>query len=215
MSDALKRKEIIILIGAFAGFIVLADYFLTLPTILSDLSNDIITWGLITANFAFILGLINLSRSHIITIQKRTPGRWTYSAVLMTVLILMIGVGILLGQDNEIYSWLFTNGLLPLDATMYSILGFFIASGAFRAFRVRNLDSGLLIGAAIAVMLTNAPVGEEIWSGFPMIGKWIMRVPVTAGMRAIIIGVGVGSLTYAIRVLIGRETRYAGVGQNV
>jgi hypothetical protein len=215
MSDVLRRKEIIILIGAFAGFMVIGDYFLTLPTILSDLSKDIVTWGLITANFAFILGLVNLSRSHIINIQKRTSGSWAYSVVLMAVLILMIMVGIFLGQDNEIYSWLFTNGLLPLDATMYSILGYFIASGAFRAFRARNLDSGLLIGAAIVVMLTNAPIGVQVWSGFPVIGKWIMRVPVTAGMRAIIIGVGVGSLTYAIRVLIGRETRYAGVGQNV
>lgn len=76
---------------------------------------------------------------------------------------------------------------------------------------LRGIDSTILIGAAIVVMLTNAPIGEAIWSGFPVIGKWINDVPVTAGMRAIIIGVAVGSLVYSLRVLIGRETRYAGV----
>ena len=211
MLETFRKKEIIVLIGAFAGFMIIGDYFLTLPAPLSSLANDIVTWGLITANFAFILGLINMAKNHIRIVQKKTPGRWPFSIVLLAVLVIMIGVGITLGQNNEIYSWLFMNGLLPLDATMYSVLGFFIASGAFRAFRARNVDSAMLIIAAIAVMLTNAPVGEAIWSGFPVVGKWIMRVPVTAGMRAIIIGVGVGSLVYAFRVLIGRETRYAGV----
>jgi len=209
--SALRSREIVIVIAAFAGFMAIADYFLVLPSSLSSLAKDVVTWSLITANFAFALGLVNMIRLHTNYVLKRKPGQWHVSLLLLFLLILMIVVGITLEQKHPIYQWIFINTLLPLDGTMYATLGFFIASGAFRSFKARGIDSTILIGAAIVVMLTNAPIGEAIWSGFPVIGKWINDVPVTAGMRAIIIGVAVGSLVYSLRVLIGRETRYAGV----
>ena len=206
----LRRKEIVVIITSFCGLLVMFDYFLTLPQSLSSLATAITTWGLIIGNFAFALGLINITRVHYTTINKRTPGRWIYSVVLLLSLATMVLVGIILGQNHPIYSWLFTNALLPLDATMYSILGFFIVSAAFRSFKAKNLESTILILSALMVMLTNAPIGEAIWPGFPVIGKWIMTVPVTAGMRSIIIGVAVGSLVYALKVITGKETRYVG-----
>jgi len=208
---SLKSREIIKFMAAFSGIMVIADYFLVLPASLSSLAKNVVTWGLITANFAFVLGLVNMARLHARNILKRVPGQWYFSAVLLVALIVMMGIGIVLGQADPNYSWLFQNGLLPLEGTMYASLGFFIASGAFRAFKARGVDATILIGAAIVVMLTNAPVGEIIWSGFPIIGNWVMRVPVTAGMRGIIIGVAVGSLVYALRVITGKEARYAGV----
>lgn len=208
---SLKSREIVKFIAAFSGIMVVTDYFLALPPSLKSVSDSVVTWGLITANIAFALGLVNMARLHTRNILKRAPGQWYFSAVLLVALIVMMGIGIVLGQADSNYSWLFRNALQPLEATMYASLGFFIASGAFRAFKARGVDATILIGAAIVVMLTNAPVGETIWSGFPIIGNWIMRVPVTAGMRGIIIGVAVGSLVYALRIMTGKEARYAGV----
>lgn len=208
--SVLKRREIIMLFAAFAGFVIIADYFFVLPSGFTDLSENIVLWGVITSSFAVVLGLVNVIRIHLRNISKREPGKWYFSLLLLVMLVTMIGVGIILGQSHTLYQWLFRNIKVPLDATMYSILGFYIASSAYRALRVRGVDSTIFIGAAIVIMLTNAPIGEAIWKGFPIMGKWIMEVPVMAGMRSIILGVAVGSLVYALRVLVGIETRYAG-----
>jgi len=53
-----------------------------------------------------------------------------------------------------------------------------------------------------------SPVTGVLWPGFQDIGRWIMDVPNAAGIRGITIGMAIGGVVTALRVLIGRERRY-------
>jgi hypothetical protein len=122
----------------------------------------------------------------------------------------MIALGLIGTTKNPGYQWLYNYVFLPIDATMYASLAFFISSAAYRAFRARNLESSLLLASGVVTMLMNAPIGEIIWAAFPVIGDWIMVVPIVATMRAIMICIVMGSVSLGLRTLLGMERGYLG-----
>ena len=64
----------------------------------------------------------------------------------------------------DVFLWLFENVQVPLDATMFSLLAFFIASAAFRAFRARNVEAALLLISACVVILGLTPPFIHWWN---------------------------------------------------
>jgi hypothetical protein len=93
---------------------------------------------------------------------------------------------------------------------MFALLAFFVASAAFRAFRARNVESALLLGAAIIIMIGNMPMGRAIWADLPDIKDWILAVPNNGSRRAIIMGAAVGAIATSLRVVLGLERSHLG-----
>jgi hypothetical protein len=113
--------------------------------------------------------------------------------------------------------WVFSYVFTPLQATMFSLLAFFIASAAFRAFRMRSLEAGLLLGAGLLVIFGRVPLGQFDWHiahgqdfGFHTIMQWIMNVPNTAAMRGIKMGAAMGVVVMGLKVILGIERSYLG-----
>ncbi len=114
------------------------------------------------------------------------------------------------GPEGRVFSWLYDHLFAPANSTMFALLAFFIASAAFRAFRARNSEAALLLGAAILVMIGSVPIGRAIWDGFPDIKTWIIEYANTAGRRAIIIGAALGAIATSLRVILGLERSHLG-----
>lgn len=119
------------------------------------------------------------------------------------------------GLRNPMFLIFFDHVMMPILATMFSLLAFFIASAAYRAFRARNLLASLLLIAALVVMLRFNP-----YMPFPSVippflskfANWLMNVPNLAAQRAIVIGVGLGIVATALKVILGIERGYMGKG---
>ena len=210
----IKGREIPITITFVVGILMIISYYFgaTIPTI-KTMSTIVQKWAVIVAAFALILGLINITRIHVNHLIKRTKGQWPYSILLLSVMYIMLILGLIGGTKNPGYNWLYTYIFLPVDATMYSSLAFFIASAAYRAFRARNIEAVILLVSGTIVMLMNAPIGNIIWGGFPIIGKWIMKIPTVAAQRAFLICVAIGTISLGIRILMGLERGYLGGGE--
>ncbi len=98
----------------------------------------------------------------------------------------------------------------PLSSTMFSLLAFYVASAAFRAFRAKTKEATFLLVAAFIVMLGRVPLGALIWSKIPVISNWIMAYPTTAGQSAIMIGAALGVVSVSIKIMLGIERTYLG-----
>jgi len=126
-----------------------------------------------------------------------------------------MGGGITEGMGGDrmtqgVFDFAYLNIQVSIQSTMFSLLAFYIASAAFRAFRAKSALATVLLIAAIIVMLGQVPIGELIGSWFPKIGLWILRYPNTAAKRAIALGVGFGMLATQLKIIFGVERNWLG-----
>ena len=183
--------------------------------------EEVISWILIIGPFALVLATVTLIQTHTARIRRRTE-HWQYSLVVFAGLIIMVLIGVPFGPQDSIFEWLYNNVQLPMDATMFSLLAFFIASAAYRAFRARTFEASLLLLTAMLVMMGNVPIGDHIWntimSWSPWTDKvsearqWILDNPNLSARRGIILGVSLGVISQSIRIILGIERSYLGGG---
>lgn len=204
------RREIPIAICFLAGIFYTLELFIPHRQVLS-IFETVRQWAQILIAFAYVLAIANILRVNFHAIQKNQRD-WPYKVVLIVSLFFMITLGIFFGGIGEgtIFDWVYYHAQYPLQSTMFALLAFFIASAAFRAFRIRTLEAALLAVTAVLVMIGRVPVGEELWKNFPDFTEWIMNVPQLAGKRAIMIGAALGAISTALKVLTGLERTYLG-----
>lgn len=205
------RKELPLALTILAGIWVVACNYLQ-PIAKLDLFSKTEHWFVVSTYIAFLVGTINLAMVHGKNIMRRKEG-WYNSVVLLAVLVVYSIYGLIVTHNDPGWNWYWDNIWTPINSTMFALLCFYIASAAYRAFRVRTREAAIMLVAAIIVMLGNVPFGKLIWSQIPNIKNWIMAVPNSAGMRAITLGVYVGMFAAAMRILLGLERAHLGGGQ--
>ena len=203
------RKEVPLLITFLAGAFFIADYFIP-HTGFSNIAERINGWTIIVIAFSYILGVANVARINLDQIQKGSKDKF-YKIVLLVCLFFMSMVGMVWGiKDGSVFDWFFLNVYYPMQSTMFALLAFYIASAAFRAFRIRSIQAALLAITAVFVMIGRVPIGEAIWKDFSNFSEWIMNVPQLAGKRAILIGAALGAISTGLKVIAGLERTHLG-----
>ena len=222
MSTAMVKRWIPLAITFIIGFVIILDFFFFAPGTAEHDSVSLLkaTVDVIVAPAALI-GVVTLVRHHGRNITKRGRG-WLFSAIVIFAVAFYGLIGIYsalsttefnhLVLPHPAFDWYYTNVYTHLNAAIFSLLAFFIASAAYRAFKMRTLEAAVLLIVGSVVMLGRAPIGGVIWPGFTTIQSWFMNVTNVAGFRAILIGVAIGAISLAIRQLIGIERGYLGPG---
>jgi hypothetical protein len=210
------KREFPLFITAVCGLVMIVAFFV--PHQAASVPADFLqASAIVVVAFGYVLGGANVLRVNADLISKRQPG-WQYKVVLVVSLLATIVIGLSEGRDwlnpGMKSKWIYDQIYAPMGATMFALLAFYIASAAFRAFRIRNLEAGLLAAAAFIVMLGRVPIGEVLTGWLPhglrlgALQDWIMEVPQNAGKRAILIGAALGVMATGLRVILGIERSY-------
>lgn len=206
------KRTLPLLITLFFGLFMVGEFFIP-NTTYHLFSAEFLQWGVVLSSAAFLLGIVNLFQVNLPRVLRR-EGDWPYKVVMFGSLLIMLAAGFLEGPQRQepghVYNWLYNSIYTPLSSTMFALLAFYIASAAFRAFRARNLEAGLLLGTAAIVMLGKAPVGGLLSDNLPHFVGWIMDVPNVAAKRAIFIGAALGAISTGLRVILGLERSHLG-----
>jgi hypothetical protein len=210
------KREFPLFITAVIGLFMILSFFV--PHQLVSVPADFLQQtAIILVAFGYVLGGLNLLRVNFDGIYHRAPG-WPYRVVLIAGLIATVTLGLLDGRGFQSgptrFNWIYDHLYNPMSATMFGLLAFFIASAAFRAFRIRTVEAGLLAVAAMIVMLGRVPIGNLLTSALPhplqigSIQDWVMNNPQNAAKRAILIGAALGVMATGLRVILGIERTY-------
>ena len=215
----MRRQIPLILCFAF-GIVMIFTQFIP-HSISQSLHQEVRQWYLIILPFALVFSSIALIRTHIMRIRRRTE-HWRYSFLIFIGILMMVVIGVPFGPQHHVFEWLFNNVQVPMDATMFSLLAFFIASAAYRAFRARTLEASLLLVTALIVMLGNVPVGDLMWNtvfawlpwedATSSMKQWVLDNPNLSARRGIILGISLGVISQSIRIILGIERSYLGGG---
>ena len=194
------------IIAISAGLIVLAGYFVPGFDFLRD---TLVKWAVILGGFALLVGVINLLSVHWSKVQRRGKGA-VYSVVLIFSFFITVVVVGLDGPTGTWSRWLFENIQVPVEASLLALLSVTLAYAAMRLLhRRRDAFSIIFILALVLALLGTAPL---YWLGevsfLSDIKSWLANVPATAGARGILLGVALGTVATALRILMGADRPY-------
>lgn len=204
------KRRFPLIIAFLIGSSAAAQYYIPHP-VSEQALTEVSVWLRIITGFAMLLGIASLCHIHYQKIKSLAAG-WGYSAIVFVSMIVTILVGLWAGggEEGTGLGWIYNNMLVPLQGTMFSILAFFVASAAYRAFRARTKEATVLLLAAIIVMAGRVPLGEYIFAPISSVSDWVLNVLNTGARRGIIIGISLGAIATSLKIILGIERAYLG-----
>ncbi len=156
------------------------------------------------------LGIINLIRVHGYAVVRRRQN-WPHSMALLTSMLVATVSGFWWyfgeseGARDFFWKFLFSGLMNNLAPAMFSLLAFYIASAAYRSFRVQNMEAGLMMLAALLVMLGQIPLGFFMHEKIPVMRNWLLTKVSTPAFRGIFFGAAIAGLAMAVRMWLSLE----------
>ena len=150
----MKRKLPLIITFCVGIIIIISEFIPHKP--FGQISGELEIWFLIISGFAILLGQLSLLKVNFLKIKFKQKN-WPFFVVTLVSFAIMVTVGIFWGTESnhgilgngegvasligsKPFDYLFNNVYQHLSATMFSLLAFFIASAAYRAFIARTID---------------------------------------------------------------------------
>lgn len=186
------------------GLVILLDFFLTHP-LLDRIGVAFREWTIILMAFAMLLGLANLLLVHLLRVVRRSEPGTGYSAIVLLTSTFVIAIGLLFGLPSAPMAWLFDNVYVPLQGAFFALVAFFLATAAYRALRAQNVETTLMLIAALIVFLGQMPLLNALGD----VKEWVLRVPSEAGVRGILLGVALGTIATGLRLIVGIDRPYS------
>jgi hypothetical protein len=164
----------------------------------------------ITIALTVLIGILNLISVHVLRMTRRERG-WPYSLILLisTLAALVIGV---LGRNGAVdpqVPLLLQNLQLSIESALAGLVLFALVYGVFRMMRSRVTWSAFLFTLVLLALLVGAlPIAGAGFSLLGLVRDWFLSVPVSAGVRGILLGIVLASVVAGIRILIGQDRSY-------
>lgn len=155
----------------------------------------------ITSAVTIIIGIANLLYVHLNRVLR--------GAFFSIVLVASFGVTIWWYWSNQGDTSLLAAVQVPIESALAALLFLSMAQGGARVLSKRADIWGLLfVTVLVVVLLGTLPMESlaplRVWS------DWLLEIPVSAGARAILLGIALGAVVTGMRVLLGQDRSYRG-----
>ncbi|RKX26540.1 MAG: hypothetical protein DRP45_03295 [Candidatus Zixiibacteriota bacterium] len=209
MVGVLMRRKVPQFVCALFGILLFALYFSSHP-LARALSQLVLVeyWQIIFA-FTLLVGVVSFLKVNLKSIERGEdrPYRIVSLMGLLSMPIVAFFWGI---KGGTPFMWIFENIQVPMQSTVFALLAFFVVSASFRGFRARSVSASVLLVSALLTLLARSDVGGLLSEHLPVVADWVRNNPSMSARRAILIGIGLGSVTTSLRVIVGIERTWLG-----
>jgi hypothetical protein len=197
-----------LIVCGVCGAIMFLQYFSPHPLARAVNRGMLDYWQILSA-IALVVGVVGVARTNLMGFFA---GRDRFNrATVISGIFAMPSLAWLWGTTaGSPFVWMFEYVQMPMQATVFALLAFFVASASFRGFRARNAQATVLLISAILILVSRLSFGEGFLAEVQWFGDWMRDNPSMAARRAILIGIGLGSLTTSLRVILGVERTWLG-----
>lgn len=206
MSEIIKNQKLGLVITFVVSFLVILEYYFPVGILVSSVA-EVKVWSVVIAYFMLFIGAAVTCINHLKTVNRRTKDDWPYSVYSLLIIFIMIVLGIGLSPESTYYKWIINNMYGSSLMGVLCLTAFYVFASAFRLLTIRTWESLILVLASFLIMMKNVPIGEVIWSGFPIISDWMTNTIQRGAYTGLIMTIGMGSMIMGILTIIGRQRR--------
>ena len=191
------------------GLLVALGYFLPLGP-LAVVRTVFLQWAILLAAAAVLAGMFQLVIAHTLKVRQRREGA-AYSLALLLGLFLSFGLTMYQGLGGSAVRWMVTYVILPTAGSLLALLSLTLAYASINLLRRRGGVLSMIFFLTLVLVLLGVAALPR-WGSLPILSDtlrpWIAQVPAAAGARGVLLGVALGILTTALRVLFGTDRPY-------
>lgn len=206
-------------IAISAGVIVLLGYFLAPAApgdrnLLLNLREFFLQTAVILAAVAMLVALINLARVHLRKLRQAQGNRLGSGVVLFAMLAtLLLGsvdyfMGWMEDPGRSLTQYVFRYVQVPVERSLMALLAVALLYAAIRMLRNKLNGFTLVFLAVFLIVLLGSSLNLPFLSSW--LQPWISEVWALAGVRGLLLGIGLGALATGLRVLSGADRPYGG-----
>lgn len=186
-----------------AGFVLLVDYLVVNPT-LDAVGGFLLRYLVVLAAAAGVAGGVEVGATQVARLREARGDRLG-PAVALAGFAAVVAIGFLPGSEGAgepAMRWLVASLLIPLAASLFSLLFFFMLAAAWRAARLGGREPTIILAAAAAMVVLLLPIGGDLGGTLAAAAGWMLDVPVGAVLRGLLIGVAIATAVTAARILL-------------
>lgn len=198
------KRTLPLIVGVLSGLFVLAAMFLTPQD--GGILAVMLNWVIVVAAAALLVATASLVLMHLRFIAKGKKG-FLLSFVLVISFVTTLVFGLLRGVDAPSYLKWVGAIIRPIETALLGLVALVMMSAALKIFRQRGW-SALTVSfgiSAIAFLILGLGLLQNL--KLPVLNEAIRVVEALPmiGARGLLIGIGIGLLMMAFRVLFGME----------
>ncbi len=205
------NRKVALLVCFFFGLVMFLQYFSSHP-IATNINQTVLEYWQIIFAFTLIVGIVGFILNSVKEMKEKSDRPYKVASLaglfIMPIIAMIWGV-----RADTPFMWVFENVQVPLQATVFALLAFFVASASFRGFRARSFPAAVLLGSAIIILISRSSIPGIDYGYLGEFAEWLRSNPAMAARRGILIGIGLGSITTSLRIILGIERTWLG-GKN-
>ena len=198
------KRPLPLIVGIVSGLVVLAAMFFIPQG--GGILGVVLNWAIVVTGVALLVAIASLVLTHLRFVANGKKG-FLLSLVLVISFLATLVFGLLRGVEDPVFLKWVGAIIRPIETALLGLVALVMMSAAMKIFRERGWSALTVSFGVSAILFLILGLGFLQNLNFPAVNKVIRFVEglPMIGARGLLIGIGIGLLMMAFRVLFGME----------